>query len=531
MTKKGICDNFGNCPSKADQHVVIEIESDKEFVCPDCGNRLIPLDEWESRKKKRSLIPFPFILLVLTGVILAGIAFSFFKNSSFVKKKAGLSSSLQPKLLFSITTEDCLAQSLVRPLVLGFLHEDLKGKEIGWREQNPQSTELSFLLPDKTQALINIQTQKTTDGFDHLVSAKNELLISCRKIQAEELKRFPFDMTAPDHEIVIGQSAIAVLVNKQNPLNSLSLEQLEKIFAGNITHWKELNLPYQGKIILFVPDQRSSCSNQTLSSFFRHLPVDGARIKAVGVEEVKKAVLENPTSLGIADYPSVSEISGANGNVKILSLFMKGAEAFKPNRFTIGTEEYPLAFRLYLYVTDKNSSWIHKFIHYVLSTQGQKCVSSLGFVGSGIEEASSGSIPTKGADEGNIIPLNASERYKSLVTGAKRVPFDIRFRFGSKELDNKGIVDIKRLAQFLLEPANKDKGVLLIGFTDNVGNHTYNLGLSFERAQSVANALKKEGITVVNVAGAGEEMPVASNDTEAGREKNRRVEVWLCAKK
>ena len=67
----------------------------------------------------------------------------------------------------------------------------------------------------------------------------------------------------------------------------------------------------------------------------------------------------------------------------------------------------------------------------------------------------------------------------------------------------------------------------VIGHTDHIGGHTYNLGLSRERAESVKNWLVAHGINADRIAtkGVGKAEPIASNDTEEGREKNRRVQI------
>jgi OOP family OmpA-OmpF porin len=67
------------------------------------------------------------------------------------------------------------------------------------------------------------------------------------------------------------------------------------------------------------------------------------------------------------------------------------------------------------------------------------------------------------------------------------------------------------------------------GHTDSVGSLEYNLDLSHRRATSVRAYLVSQGLSAeaIDAAGFGERRPVASNDTEAGRELNRRVEIVL----
>ncbi|BAI70758.1 hypothetical protein AZL_001200 [Azospirillum sp. B510] len=69
--------------------------------------------------------------------------------------------------------------------------------------------------------------------------------------------------------------------------------------------------------------------------------------------------------------------------------------------------------------------------------------------------------------------------------------------------------------------------MVLIGFTDAQGARAANVTLSQQRAQIIADELRRRGVQVQSVMGLGPDLPVTSNDTEEGRDKNRRVEVWL----
>jgi phosphate transport system substrate-binding protein len=69
--------------------------------------------------------------------------------------------------------------------------------------------------------------------------------------------------------------------------------------------------------------------------------------------------------------------------------------------------------------------------------------------------------------------------------------------------------------------------VMLFGFADARGRADENLRLSRERAQTVATEFISRGITPPLVTGFGAALPVASNDSPEGQEKNRRVEIWV----
>jgi outer membrane protein OmpA-like peptidoglycan-associated protein len=102
---------------------------------------------------------------------------------------------------------------------------------------------------------------------------------------------------------------------------------------------------------------------------------------------------------------------------------------------------------------------------------------------------------------------------------------DVLFDTGQASLKPGADRALDRLAQFLKDSPNS--AVLIEGHTDSVGGDDYNLGLSQRRAQSVADALSSRGISSdrVQTKGLGKAYPVASNDTQAGRQQNRRVEI------
>jgi phosphate transport system substrate-binding protein len=94
-------------------------------------------------------------------------------------------------------------------------------------------------------------------------------------------------------------------------------------------------------------------------------------------------------------------------------------------------------------------------------------------------------------------------------------------------LDNKALRDLDRMADLLSNEPYHGKYLLLLGFADGTGDASKNLALSKDRAHAVAVQLESRGIKPAVVTGFGKELPVASNETQEGREKNRRVEVWL----
>ena len=112
--------------------------------------------------------------------------------------------------------------------------------------------------------------------------------------------------------------------------------------------------------------------------------------------------------------------------------------------------------------------------------------------------------------------------------GSKVVLKNIFFDTGKSDLKQESVAELETMRKLLEK--NSELKVQINGHTDNVGEATYNKGLSLKRARSVVDYLIRNGIDVNRLAaiGFGEERPLVSNDDETGgREINRRTEIEI----
>lgn len=103
------------------------------------------------------------------------------------------------------------------------------------------------------------------------------------------------------------------------------------------------------------------------------------------------------------------------------------------------------------------------------------------------------------------------------------------YDFDSDRIKPTAASNLRNLARSLDKYPNTD--LFIVGHTDDVGPDSYNLSLSQRRAQSAAHFLAEQGVAMsrLRTTGLGEAEPVAPNTSEAGREKNRRVEIAIYA--
>lgn len=144
-----------------------------------------------------------------------------------------------------------------------------------------------------------------------------------------------------------------------------------------------------------------------------------------------------------------------------------------------------------------------------------------------------------GAVIGNYMDKQAKQLEEDLkgVAEVERIEEGIKvtmssgllFGFDSFSLSEKNRQNLSKLANTLDE--YEDTEILVAGHTDSIGDEAYNKNLSEKRADAVADFLASQGVrrSRLVVKGYGENAPAVENDTKAGQEKNRRVELAIVA--
>ncbi len=359
---------------------------------------------------------------------------------------------------------------------------------------------------------IEIHAHGSNTALGDLVADRSDLGMRSSPIKPDEIAAAEAaglgNMHSAECEHVIALDGLAILVHRDNPLKEITRQQVLDIFAGRITDWSTLGAP-AGPIHCYARDPKSGTHDSFRAMVLGKEPLAAGTREYEDSFQLSDDCAADPAGIGFVGLPYIRQC-------KALAIHEDGVTALLPTRFTVATEDYLLSRRLYLYSPARpQNPMTHRFLTYVLSDAGQEVVSKVGFVKQTIDA------------QRPLIPPGAPEHYVKTVVDAERLSLDFRFRLASAEVDNKGVRDLDRLAALLGDGKFHGRSLLLLGFSDSTGVATTNVKLAKERAEVVARELQNRGAQPAVITGIGPILPIASNDTPDGRQKNRRVEVWL----
>jgi phosphate transport system substrate-binding protein len=171
-------------------------------------------------------------------------------------------------------------------------------------------------------------------------------------------------------EIPIAYDGIAVIVNKQNRLDNLSLEQIRQIFQGKITDWGAFNLkPHPIHVI--TREEGSGTRNAFEELVMgKHAEITPIALVQDSNGSVRELVANDPYALG---YISMGLV---DPRVKALSV-----DGVSPTRQHIKSRDYKLVRRFLLVARDLKPGPGQSFVNFILSAQGQSLLEAEGLVG------------------------------------------------------------------------------------------------------------------------------------------------------
>ncbi|MHA6493166.1 substrate-binding domain-containing protein [Pseudomonas borbori] len=359
---------------------------------------------------------------------------------------------------------------------------------------------------------IEVAAHGSGTGFVGLSDNTADLAASSRPIKSSEADALTAlgDMKSRDAEHVVALDGLAVILNRDNPLDALRTEQVAQIFAGEISDWAQLG-GRPGAITLYARDDNSGTYDTfkelVLSANGKSLASTAKRFESS--DQLSDSVSQDPNGIGFIGLPYIRQ-------AKAVAIAAGESQPMLPSVTLIATEDYPLSRRLFLYHPPQQANpWVAALTRFAHSPRGQAIVNESGFIAQTVQAV------TVAANE--AMPA----QYQTLTREAQRLSVNFRFQEGSSTLDNKALRDIERVASYLKDQDKLRDKVVLVGFGDAKKDAARAELLSKLRAMAVRRELAKHGVLFRDITGLGEEMPVAANSADEGRIKNRRVEVWV----
>ena len=405
---------------------------------------------------------------------------------------------------------------------------------------NLDATHFEYLLRDgsdqRVVARFTFRVTTTDEGFADLLANEADVVLALREIRQVERDRAyeagMGDMTQRNRSRVLALDAMVPIVARDNPIHEISVPDLAKIISGEINNWEVLGGP-NAPIALHLPKIGSGLSQAVQDRVLA--PVQAEFIPEITRHDISstvtRAVSTDPFALGIASYSEVS-------NAKPLTITGSCNFHLNATRRTIKTEDYPLNAPMFLYLPARRLPQIaREFLAYVDGPAAQIVIRRAGFVDQTPE-----AIPVNAQGDRFANAIRAAGEETSLeelqamidvLRPMTRLTTSFRFETGSTRPDAQSRANIAQLARSLEVGDYDAKTLYFVGFSDSEGAADGNRRISLKRAEAVRQAVLENAETAdpgrfnIQVVGFGEAMPMACDESDWGRQVNRRVEIWV----
>lgn len=216
-------------------------------------------------------------------------------------------------------------------------------------------------------------------GFTALINGTIDIANASRKIKAEEIKSALSNGFEPI-EFIVASDAIAVIVHPSNPVSELTLEQVSRIYKGEIDNWKEVG-GEDRPIVTLSRETNSGTHVYFLETVVRLGNSEEASIFSQDTlllpssEGIIAEVRDNPNAIG---YDGLGYVTP---EVKKIALSPTSSGPFiLPSAKTVINGQYPISRHLYMYTRGQPEGLEKEYLNWIASAEAQAIVTKLGFV-------------------------------------------------------------------------------------------------------------------------------------------------------
>ena len=218
-------------------------------------------------------------------------------------------------------------------------------------------------------------------GIANLIKGTTDIANSSREMKESERTAVEKNAGQKPAEFEVGKDALAIYVHKENPLESISIEELAEIYGelGAISKWSELGV----KNTLCDSDKITRVSRQNNSGtyqYFREAVLKDrdyklGSIDQSGSKDLVAMVSRTPCAIGY------SGMGYHTAEVKWLKVSpKKGEPGVEPSVASVHDHTYPISRPLFMFTRGEPAGAVKDFLEWVRSADGQKVVADLGYV-------------------------------------------------------------------------------------------------------------------------------------------------------
>lgn len=210
-------------------------------------------------------------------------------------------------------------------------------------------------------------------GLSSLREGTTDIAMASRRIKFDERVRMQ-QAGRPVEELTVAFDVLAVIVHPSNPVSRLTREQLERIFRGKITNWKQVG-GEDRKIVVYSRETSSGTYEFFKESVLKHRNYMPAVLSMPATGAIIQSVSQTPGAIG---YVGLAYL---NPEVKALAVSYDGGGSYVAPTFdNARSKSYPIVRPLYFYYTKSNEAAVRPLVDYLTSDEGQAMVASIGFI-------------------------------------------------------------------------------------------------------------------------------------------------------
>jgi len=221
-------------------------------------------------------------------------------------------------------------------------------------------------MKDHPQVDITVARHSTVDeGMKALIAGETDVAMASRKITAQESEAAKAKGLQLNEDL-IGYGGIVIVADQQNPVNELSVDQVRKIFTGEIVNWKDINGQDQAITVFKSSEKHPGTLLFMENDILGGVPIAKSAITLPDFPAIIKKVAE--TAGSIAYVRMRDTFPGPAASIKSLKIKKdEGSLPVRASRATIGNGTYPLTRSYYLYSLATEGKDVQSFVDFVVS--------------------------------------------------------------------------------------------------------------------------------------------------------------------